>query len=196
MYIYLKTHKKTGLKYLGITNQEDPHKYRGSGLYWLRHLKEHGNQVDTLILLKSEDQSDIERTAAFFSKLWDVEKSEDFANLVPEDGKNNPMLGRKHKPESIELMKKRRSGKPISETHKNCISKKLKGRQKSSEWKSKISGKNNYQYDETIYNFCNTDGSVFIGTRTDFRTSFCLHHSSVADLFKGRVRSLKGWSLT
>jgi len=36
--LYKKTHRKTGLKYLGYTSQ-DPFRYIGSGKYWRRHFK-------------------------------------------------------------------------------------------------------------------------------------------------------------
>jgi hypothetical protein len=39
IYLYVKTHNKTGLKYLGQTSQKDPHKYPGSGTRWRHHLK-------------------------------------------------------------------------------------------------------------------------------------------------------------
>ena len=38
IYLYLKQHNITGLKYFGKTEQ-NPYKYKGSGIYWLRHLK-------------------------------------------------------------------------------------------------------------------------------------------------------------
>ena len=41
-YLYIKTHSKTGLKYLGYTQKKDPFSYTGSGTYWKRHLKKHG----------------------------------------------------------------------------------------------------------------------------------------------------------
>jgi hypothetical protein len=36
--LYVKTHNITGLKYFGKTTN-DPFKYKGSGKYWLDHLK-------------------------------------------------------------------------------------------------------------------------------------------------------------
>lgn len=39
IYLYLKTHNKTGLKYLGKTVSVDPHLYQGSGTIWRRHIK-------------------------------------------------------------------------------------------------------------------------------------------------------------
>jgi len=49
IYLYLKTHNKTGLKYLGKTIQ-NPYKYQGSGEYWIPHIKKHGYDVTTKIL--------------------------------------------------------------------------------------------------------------------------------------------------
>ena len=41
-YLYVKTHKVTGLKYLGQTSK-DPFKYNGSGTRWTNHIKKYGN---------------------------------------------------------------------------------------------------------------------------------------------------------
>jgi hypothetical protein len=57
-YLYLKTHVKTNLKYLGQTTQ-NPFVYKGSGVYWTAHLKIHGNYIKTEILYKSDLLSDI-----------------------------------------------------------------------------------------------------------------------------------------
>jgi len=48
-YLYVKTHNGTGLKYFGKT-VKDPHKYFGSGKYWVRHLEKYGRDVTTEIL--------------------------------------------------------------------------------------------------------------------------------------------------
>ena len=70
IYLYLKTHNTTGFKYLGCTIKEDPYKYKGSGKYWLKHLREHGNNFTTNILLATEDFDDARKTAKFFSKFF------------------------------------------------------------------------------------------------------------------------------
>ena len=51
-YLLLKTHNKTGLKYLCQTKRKDPIKYPGSGTRWLRHLNKHGFDLTTKILGK------------------------------------------------------------------------------------------------------------------------------------------------
>lgn len=86
IYLYVKTHTTTGLKYLGKTKEKDPHKYPGSGLRWANHLKVHGKTYTTQILLATESVEELKETGLFFSKLWNVEKSKDWANMRPETG--------------------------------------------------------------------------------------------------------------
>ncbi len=50
IYLYVKTHNVTGLKYLGKTSRTNPHEYQGSGIYWRSHLKKHGKDCSTEIL--------------------------------------------------------------------------------------------------------------------------------------------------
>lgn len=86
IYLYVKTHTKTGLKYLGKTISKNPHSYPGSGKVWKRHLEKHGKYYTTRILLVTENKSELIETGKFFSKLWNVAKSEEWANLIPEHG--------------------------------------------------------------------------------------------------------------
>jgi hypothetical protein len=85
-YLYVKTHNKTGLKYLGKTKSKDPFKYRGSGKYWKRHINKHGYDVTTQILLVTENKEELKQTGLFFSKLWNIVKSREWANLKLENG--------------------------------------------------------------------------------------------------------------
>lgn len=86
IYLYVKTHKKTGLRYLGKTKNKNPEKYPGSGKYWKRHLSKHGNDVSTNILLESEDKEEIRKWGKYYSDLWNVVESKGWANLVEECG--------------------------------------------------------------------------------------------------------------
>jgi len=86
IYLYIKTHNKTGLKYLGKTTRSDYHSYTGSGVYWKRHLKIHGEDYKTEILLASESKEEIRDTGIFFSKLWNIVESSEWANLTEKDG--------------------------------------------------------------------------------------------------------------
>jgi hypothetical protein len=85
IYLYLKTHNKTGLKYLGKTEQ-DPFIYKGSGYLWKRHLSKYGNDVTTEILLETDNKEEIKKVGIYYSDLWNVVESNDFANIVPEQG--------------------------------------------------------------------------------------------------------------
>ena len=86
IYLYVKTHNVTGLKYLGKTVSADPHSYPGSGTRWKRHIKKHGNDVTTEILLASSDKEELKETGLFFSKLWNIVNDKNWANIIPESG--------------------------------------------------------------------------------------------------------------
>jgi len=104
IYLYVKTHNITGLKYLGKTST-DPYSYFGSGKYWKEHLKLYGNQVSTEILKECKTKEELSYWGRYYSKLFDIVKSDAWANKIPETGggpgrsghhkgKNNPMYGK------------------------------------------------------------------------------------------------------
>ena len=83
--LYLKTHNKTGLKYLGKT-EKDLKTYKGSGVYWKNHIKKHGNDVTTKILYQSKSKEKIRDKGLYYSKKYNVVASKEFANLMEENG--------------------------------------------------------------------------------------------------------------
>jgi hypothetical protein len=85
-YLYVKTHNKTGLKYLGHTRSKDPYRYKGSGSYWVSHIKKHGNDVSTSILKECTSLEEVSELGLYYSELWNVVSSEEWANLIPEAG--------------------------------------------------------------------------------------------------------------
>jgi len=88
IYLYLKTHKDTNLKYLGQTTQ-NPYKYRGSGVHWMRHIKLHGNNVSTEVLYETECRDELSEIALHYSKIWNITESSEFANLMEENGRSS-----------------------------------------------------------------------------------------------------------
>jgi hypothetical protein len=86
IYLYKKTHKTTGLQYLGKTARADPYTYPGSGKRWRAHLDKHGYEFDTEILAESENPSEIAKMGLHYSHLWNVVDDENWANLKPESG--------------------------------------------------------------------------------------------------------------
>jgi hypothetical protein len=104
IYLYKKTHNITGLMYLGKTIK-DPNKYLGSGKDWLSHLEEFGTDVSTEILKECHSREDLSYWGRYYSDLWSVVESSEWANRIPEtgggpgrrgyhSGSNNPMFGR------------------------------------------------------------------------------------------------------
>lgn len=85
-YLYIKTHTITGLKYLGQTKALDPHKYVGSGVSWVAHLKEYGNSYTTTILRECQSKEERNEWGRYYSTLWDIAKSTEWANRIPETG--------------------------------------------------------------------------------------------------------------
>ncbi len=86
IYLYLK--EVPGLKYLGITTQ-NPYTYRGSGKYWINHLRSNkitSRNIKTTILFETLDRKELITNCNYYSNLWDVKNSKEFANLISEDG--------------------------------------------------------------------------------------------------------------
>lgn len=83
-YLYVKTHNVTGLKYFGKTISNDPHKYKGSGIRWLNHIRKHGYDVSTEIVGLFTDFHWCLLYALEFSELHNIVASNDWANLKTE----------------------------------------------------------------------------------------------------------------
>lgn len=126
--LYLKT-SPSGLKYLGITNK-NPYKYRGSGKYWNRHLKHRcvkSSEIKTDILFQTQDLTELSKNGIYYSNLWNIVESKDFANLIPETGYFST-LGLKHSKETKQLLSKKAKGRTHSETSKKKMSESHKGK--------------------------------------------------------------------
>ena len=85
IYLYKKTHNITGLQYLGKTTK-DPYKYQGSGKDWTPHVKEHGYDVTTEILRECRSSAELSQWGRYYSELWNVVESPEWANRIPETG--------------------------------------------------------------------------------------------------------------
>lgn len=83
IYLYIKTHNKTGLKYFGKTVL-NPYSYTGSGKYWKRHLKKYGYDISTEIYGCYTDKNKCMEDAIKFSKENNIVESKEWANLMLE----------------------------------------------------------------------------------------------------------------
>lgn len=139
-FLYIKQHAITGKCYFGKTTYKDPVKYKGSGLHWKSHIKEHGiEHVETLWYKLFMDQEECTRVALLFSEQQDIVKSDKWLNLIIEDGLFGTPKGTKQSPEtcatiSAGLFGKKR--KPFSVEHRANLSAAFKGRQGSRKSKS------------------------------------------------------------
>ena len=92
LYLLVKTHSVTGMRYLCkrvTTSDSKAISYLGSGTRWNNHLKVHGKHINTEILVKY----DLDRIEEFsklcidYSNKFDIVKSGDWSNLIIETGK-------------------------------------------------------------------------------------------------------------
>lgn len=93
LYLYVKQHNKTGLKYFGMTATKDPYVYVGSGKHWRRHLKVHGKDIDTISVWEFTNPALCEKFALDFSAKNNIVESKEWANLRPENSKDGKAPG-------------------------------------------------------------------------------------------------------
>lgn len=94
LYLYLKE-SPLGLKYLGKTTRS-PFEYSGSGLYWKRHLKKHNfknSDIKTTILFESFSKDELRLKGIYYSELYDIVSSNEWANIRPETGDGGDTSG-------------------------------------------------------------------------------------------------------
>lgn len=142
VYLYVKRHRDTGLLYFGKTTRKDPEKYRGSGMYWQRHLKMHGNTVETIFVEKFVDLTLLQEFAIFFSEFYEIVDSPRWANLTAETGVDGFPAGGKMPVRSIDHCAKlaaTRNGKKWTDDARKAQSLRKMGTTASSETKKKMS---------------------------------------------------------
>ena len=131
-YLYIKTHNKTGLKYLGQTSTNNPYTYNGSGLDWKGHIKQFGNDISTEILAECKSKSELNSFGRFYSNYYKVTSAVDdygnriWANRIPETGGGgSPSCQTREKLRQSQLGKKK---PPRNPEHTEKIAMLLRGR--------------------------------------------------------------------
>lgn len=178
IYLCVKTHNKTGLKYLCKTTSPTPHLYLGSGKDWRKHLKEYGRCHSTEIIKICNSSEELSYWGRYYSKLFRVVTAvDDFGNkiwdnLIPETG-GGPgwKKGELNHTKTLEFRK----------------------------WRSESQrGSSNPKFDGTIYTFQHKiTGEIMHLTQHDFIKMSGAFHSNVSDLVNpnGRQKSVRKWTI-
>jgi len=129
-FLLIKTHTKTGLKYLcrHSGTRETCRTYKGSGKYWRRHLKTHGNDHTTEIIFETDSMAEFAEKGLHYSTLYDIVASKEWANFCPEVGTGvgagnlHPLFGKPRTAEHRANQSKGQTGLKKSEATKRKIS--------------------------------------------------------------------------
>lgn len=118
-YLYIKQHSITRKLYLGKTQSLKIEGYTGSGTRWKNHIKYYGKEhIETLWYCLFYDEESIKEFALMCSEQWNIVKSEDWLNLIPENGVNSSgagMTGKHHSKETKEKLRQANLGIKQSE---------------------------------------------------------------------------------
>lgn len=152
IYLYLKIHSKTGLRYLGKTSKINYSAYLGSGKIWLQHLRKYGKEHTTILIKECKSQQELSYWGRYYSKLWRVTSAMDdfgnliYANIIPETGGGALYgdLNPSRRPEVQNAKRDKMLGTKRPETA-NAISKSWSDTRKQQQ-KEKTSGKNHYTH--------------------------------------------------
>lgn len=90
-YLMIKEIEQTGLKYLckrkKHDNRPDDHlEYKGSGVLWRRILNKHPEYTIKTTVLGCFEADELKRQGLYYSELYNIVESEEWANLINEIG--------------------------------------------------------------------------------------------------------------
>jgi hypothetical protein len=95
--LLVMTHNVTGLRYFCKTSRLDELKYyKGSGVYWKRHLKKHGKDITVETLGVYFDKERCLDAAQKFCEQHQIGTNSEWANLIPENGLDGAPVGEAH----------------------------------------------------------------------------------------------------
>ena len=95
--LLVMTHNVTGLQYFCKTTRlNEIHTYKGSGLHWKRHMRKHGRDITVGVLGVYFDERRCYDAAQDFSDRNYIGKSDSWANIIPENGKDGAPSGEHH----------------------------------------------------------------------------------------------------
>ena len=182
IYLMVKTHSKTGLKYLCKTKNSNYQEYTGSGIDWLSHLKVHGRTFTTEVIKECANDTELTAYGKYYSKLWNVVESPEWANRIPETGGGGTGInkGRKHRQGSCKFCHGMFSiGSALNKHKKSCNSNPDKtvgitiAKKKCCFCKIDISANNHTRHEQTCDNNPNKIAGILSGYK--FKLIKCSH---------------------
>ena len=206
-YLYIKTHKTTGLRYLGQTKR-NPFKYPGSGIDWVIHLKKFGNTVHTEILISTKCVDERNKWGRYYSAYYNIIRAQDdfgnkiWANRIAETGGGGGYENQseilKNALNAPEIKKKMLAAQKRLNNDPIVIENKRKASQKK--WtdpvlRQKVSGINNPKYDHTIYKFIHISGLTENCTRQELIKKYDLEPRLLHRIIKRIRKSHRGWAI-
>jgi hypothetical protein len=202
IYLYKKIHNITGMQYLGKTCATDPHKYKGSGTYWKRHIQMHGNDVLTEIIKECNNNDEIKFWGSHYSKLWDVVNSKNWANLVEETGAiahnetSKPKFTFYHVSGIQFHGTQNQFRKAYPKVHQPTISQLIKGNRNSTSGWYINKELMNKKFEQEYSFYKPTTQEVFTGTITQMISKYPkVNRTDLYKLISGAARCHKGWFL-
>jgi hypothetical protein len=190
IYLYVKTHNVTGLKYFGKTTKKDPHKYTGSGTYWKRHLRKHGFDYITEIVATFQDETLCKQFALKFSTENDIVNSIAWANLQEEnglDGAPKGHTGHKFTPEQLQKISETSKQRWADPEHRKKI---LESRsnswteQRKQQQVERLTGKKRPEHSQKMKGRKLDPSHPFlVGIKTDS------HKTAISESLKGKPKS-------
>lgn len=134
-FLYVKRHKVTGLLYFGKTTNKDVNRYKGSGTHWVKHINKHGKEyVETVWVEKFYNLDELVEFALFFSEFYDIVKSNEWANCIPENGLDGYPAGLKRSLEHCLNIAKSKLGIKQTPEHIKARTDKNTGQKRSEEF--------------------------------------------------------------
>ena len=94
IHLYVKKCSHCELKYFGKTTK-NPYSYKGSGKYWLRHLKSHNVKPETLEIYTFDNENEAKAFALMFSEYNCIVESKLWANIIIENAVDGAPTGHK-----------------------------------------------------------------------------------------------------
>lgn len=205
IYLMVKTHQKTGLKYLCKTTK-NPFTYNGSGVDWRKHLKKFGYEHNTEIVMECATQAELYYWGSYYSKLWNVVNGVDdfgnkiWANRIPETGGGGATMtserALKAHQQNPNSRIKRTKTLLVPEINANFRKALVKGKNNPStraRFREINGGSRNPNYDHTIYTFIHKTGITETCTQFDLRKKYNLSQGSLGNVVRGDRKTHKGW---